>query len=201
MEKALTTIAAIMCVLALNGCRTANRVYNEVKDAIDDQKSTSKATEKKYKIGETVKTEKWDITINNAKFVDKIIDNSRRFTPSEGNKYLVINLTVKNTGTKNDTFLSNINLITDDLTTHITYKDYNFSGISLIGYSEDLFEKSLNPLSSKNGVLTFEISSEVSDKLNEMSMIFKEGTKKYTINLNQTESAASSTTSNEQTAQ
>ena len=48
MKKVLTTIAAIMCVLALSGCRTANRVYNEVKDAIDDQKSTSKATEKKY---------------------------------------------------------------------------------------------------------------------------------------------------------
>ena len=34
-----------------------------------------------------------------------------------------------------------------------------------------------------------------------MSMIFKEGTKKYTINLNQTESAASSTTPNERTTQ
>ena len=102
MKKALTTITAIMCVLALSGCRAANRVYNEVKDAMDNQKSTSKPTEKNYKIGETVKTEKWDIRINNAKFVDKIIDNNIRFTPSEGNKYLVINLTVKNTGTKNN---------------------------------------------------------------------------------------------------
>ena len=214
MKKVLNTIAAIMCVLALNGCATAKKstqkneqtvTENSETQFVQSTASSETVQENAYKIGDAIKTDKWEITVNSVDVTDELKEEFIKFEPDEGNKYLVITLTAKNIGKEKDTFLATYS---SKIKLKVNYKDYEFSGTNLIGYDNNLIGKSANPLSSISGIVAFEIADEIADYKDEMSLTIKDlsslKSKTYTIRFeqsNQSESAASSTTPNERTAQ
>lgn len=121
--------------------------------------------EKNAAIGDVVKLNDWNITVNSMSF-EKTIDEYKSVnnTASEGNIFLVLDITIKNIGTKKASFLpwfsfnkSNAKIIFDDT--------YEISP-TILYYDKDLHNKTLNPLSESNGILVFEVAQEIenSDK-------------------------------------
>jgi hypothetical protein len=121
--------------------------------------SESSSSSKTAGIGQTLKTTYFDVTVNGVKTVKKISDPSGYLTTDAeaGNKFLVIDITFKNTDDESRVVLDG------DL--HINYngKDYNFDKAETImqeGYG--LILEQLNPLVSKTTKLVYKIPEEVS---------------------------------------
>lgn len=121
--------------------------------------SASEDTQKTHSTGDTVTIDTWEITLNSVEVLEQIDNTYGYFSPEDGSKYVVANVTVKNTGTQSETFLPAIYL-GDDVKAKITYLDYEFSSSQLLGYQDDLHSATLNPLSSKTGIIAFEIADE-----------------------------------------
>jgi len=109
-------------------------------------------------IGQTLKTDYFDVTVNGVKTVKKISDPGgfMNTNAEAGNKFLVIDVTFKNTDNESRMVLDG------DL--HINYngKDYNYDKAETLmidGYG--LFLDQLNPLVSKTTKLVYKIPEEV----------------------------------------
>lgn len=120
----------------------------------------------------------WKITITDTEILDIIsMDEVFTFSPDDENKYLKVNCTITNNGTKSETFLPF--LATDDETTvKLLYQEkYEFISSDLIGYRDDLHDATLNPLSTETGCIVFEIPDSVSSSSEELIIIFSSGNK------------------------
>ena len=116
---------------------------DDAESAIDD----SSESEKPLKIGKEGTLGVWSIT----------------YTPDDGNKYFSVSVTVTNNSKTAETFLESYSLSTD-LQAKLLFGDgYEFSATQLIGYKKSLHNETLNPLSSKEGVIAFEIPNDVAD--------------------------------------
>lgn len=148
-----------------------------------DEKSP---TETLYKKGDTITIDKWEITLNSTEVTDRINDKNSDilyFSPDEGSKYLVVNLTVKNLSKNSETFLPAMYMNSDTKAT-VHYQEYEFNSTNLMGYSDDLHLSSLNPLSSKTGIIAFEIAEDVLSLLDELKLVFSASSESYTFILN-----------------
>lgn len=124
---------------------------------------SSEPKEQYFQIGDIVHINDWYVTVNSFSFEDKIKSSEyTAFKPDEGSVYLVLNITVKNVGTVANKFLPTISL--EDTKIRLLYDNqYKFSSTNLLGYSEDLHDKFLNPLAEATGILAFEVVTEVRD--------------------------------------
>jgi len=185
------TIALMVSVLmlgsTLTGCIPPKR--NETNDSRTESSTSSTDNSSKesseenskpesLKIGETAKTKNWEITVNSAEVVEEVKQNYGSFKPEDGSKYLVINVSVKNISKDPESFLPSYGM-GDDIRAKIKYQDYDFSSTNLLGYSEEMHDTILNPLSSKTGIIAFALANEVTENLNELHIVFYEGTSEY----------------------
>ena len=194
MKKYIATSAAILAITILSGCAPAkegNQSSNQTSSVAQtnsdtpssDNNSSEDSSEansdvEKYKIGDTVKTEGWEITVNSVDAVEKIQADYGSFKPEEGSKYVVLNVTVKNLSTESSTFLPSFST-NRDVRAKIKYQEYEFSATNLLGHSEDLHNTGLNPLSSKTGIIAFSIASDVAEKTDELRLVISENKKEY----------------------
>lgn len=112
---------------------------------------------------ETVTLNKWEITVNSAETTERIENSAyTAFTPDEGNVYITANVTIKNTDTNSATFLPSFSM-GKEIKAKLVYGDYEFSSTNLLGYSEYLHNTTLNPLSSKTGVISFSVTKDIAD--------------------------------------
>lgn len=117
----------------------------------------------------------WEIILDSFEITDAIDNTFGSFVPADGNKYVVANVTVKNTGTAADTFVGSYTFGNEDVRSKILYQDkYEYSGTNLLGYSDDLHNKSLNPLTTLTGVLAFEVVDEAASS-GELQLVFTLG--------------------------
>ncbi|KAK9679475.1 hypothetical protein QE152_g39972 [Popillia japonica] len=65
----------------------------------------------------------------------------------------------------------------EDVRSKILYQDkYEYSGTNLLGYGDDLHNKSLNPLTTLTGVLAFEVVDEAANSNSgELQLVFTLG--------------------------
>lgn len=129
-----------------------------------------------YNIGDTVNIDDWEITINSVEVTDKVPNKTygtveTYFSPEEGNKYVVFNVTIKNLSTDSSTFLP-IAAFGDYVKVKIEYQEYEFSSTNLIGHSDELHQTGLNPLSTKTGILAFDIAEEVVNDFDALRLVF-----------------------------
>lgn len=185
MKKTSIVAVAAICAVVLSGCglpptqstptntNTESKPQPAVSSSIET--SSSNPTEEiKYHVGDTIKTKNFEIIVNSVEAKSEIPNgNYTKFKPDEGNKYLTVNLTVKNVSKESATFLPYVGM-TKDLHAKIMYQDYEYSGTNLLGYSEDLHNSHLNPLSSKTGVIVFSVPSDIAAKPDELTLLFTE---------------------------
>lgn len=140
---------------------------------------TEEQNENVYVIGETASLKDWSIVVTDFKIVDTINDNYGYFSPdSENGKYAQVFVTVTNNGKQSMTFLPSFGL-GDDVGTKLLYGDnYEFSATDLIGYSNEIHDAGLNPMSSQSGEVVFEIPDSVASSTDEIIIQFTSGNDK-----------------------
>ncbi len=88
---------------------------------------------------------------------------------------MLVTATAENTGKEADTFLPSFGL-NDDVSAKVLYGDgYEFSLTQLLGYSKDLINSTINPLSSKEGDIAFELPNSVADSTEPLIIEFSSG--------------------------
>ena len=174
-SKIIIRIAAILCTVVLfftSSCSVVLKPHSSSNSSSDGNSSTTsgngnssgKEEETLYNIGDTISIDDWEITVNSVEVTDKISNKTygaieTYFSPDEGNKYVVFNMTVKNISTDSSTFLPYVSL--DGIRVKIEYGNYEFSASNLMGYDDDLHSTSLNPLSTATGIVAFDIVEDV----------------------------------------
>lgn len=135
--------------------------FSQCKNSKDD---TSNLTE----IGQVLKTENFDITVNKTDIKDKVSAGAKYYDintgdeiyalkTENGSKYLVINITVKNTGLESNTL--------PDGSVWINYNgnDYEYNDTEFV-VDENYGLKEMNPLVSRTTNLVFKIPTEIKGK-------------------------------------
>lgn len=120
----------------------------------------------------------WSVTVTEVEIVDKIQQGEYfSFNPAEGHKYLRVDCTVTNNGTDAGRFLSTITAA-GHATAKVLYQDtYEYTSTNLLGCTEELHDTSFNPLSTKEGIIVFEIPDSVASSDEELILVFKMGRK------------------------
>lgn len=115
-----------------------------------------------FNINEVAVLKDWEIIVTDAKIVDSIASDYGSFSPKEdGNKYIQVFVSIENKGKTADNFLPSFGM-GDDVKAKVNYGDgYEFSSTNLLGYSNELHDSTVNPLSSKTGEIAFDIPDSV----------------------------------------
>ncbi len=179
MKKKIVALVGILACMSVAACaKTQTEDGTSQSKTEGDTKETQESTTKKedtiYNIGDNVSLKDWGITVTEFKVVDSIAADYGSFTPKEeGNKYAQLFVTVANNGKEADNFLPTVGM-GDDVSVKLLYGDgYEFTASNLLGYSEDLHDSHINPLSSKNGEIAFAIPDSVASAADEILIQFK----------------------------
>ena len=192
-KKTLVTI--LLCLVAMTafvGCGTSNDSTKEASK--ETTKETSKNSEKKqdgekedekiYNIGETAELRDWGIIVSDMQIVPSIDENYGTFKPDqEGAQYAKVSVNVTNNGKTSDTFLPSYGM-GDDVNAKILFGDgYEFSATILLGYSADMHDSTINPLSSKEGEIAFEVPDTVINSTDPLIVQFSSGSKNVKVKI------------------
>lgn len=177
----LTSVLFVNCTACGNN-NSGNSRNTSAPEISNEEPETSLETEESsetiYKIGESASLKDWTISVTDTKIVDSIASDYGygSFNPKEeGNKYAQVFVTVNNDGKQADNFLPTIS-IGKQVNAKILYADgYEFSATNLLGYSNDLHDSTINPLSSRTGEIVFEIPSTVAESEDELLIQFSLG--------------------------
>lgn len=146
--------AGLSLLFALLSCQPSNNSTTENQQAIESAPSSNAVG-----IGQPLKTDYFEVTVNKVSLAQTLPDNSglgMDVKADPGTKFLVINVTFKNTDSESRMAV--------DGSVHINYggKDYNFDSsetVMLDGYG--LLLDQLNPLIQKTTNLVYKIPAEV----------------------------------------
>lgn len=119
----------------------------------------------------------WEITAKKVSAKQKIKNGKYYyFKPGKGNAFVIIDMSVKNKGTKAENFLPRVGVRDKTVIATLYYQDeYEYSATELMGYDKDLTTKSIQPLTKENGILVFEVPKKASKSLKELTLNFKVG--------------------------
>lgn len=187
MKKSmLYAVFAAFMMLTLTACNS-NPPSNATSDSISQTSNTSAETKSEEKtepeksesepvaLGTSQALGDWSITASRIDFKNEIPDGYVSFSPDEGNVYASIGVTVTNNGKSAANFLPNFGL-NDDIRAKIIYNgEYEYTPTQLLAYSKDILNTSLNPLTSKEGELNFEVPQAVSNGTEPLILIFSQG--------------------------
>lgn len=183
-KKMIIALGTAACIM-LAGCgeskvdSASNSTVNgesgktEVSSVTEVETSSAEAV---YNIGDTALLNDWEISVTDLQIVESIQGDYGSFSPKEeGNKYAHVYATVTNKGKEADNFCPTYGF-GDDVKAKILYGDgYEFTATNLLGYSNELHDQTINPLSSKTGELAFEIPEAVAGSTDELFIQFSSG--------------------------
>lgn len=143
--------------------------------------SKPKTKTSKLQIGEEFEIGGANVVVTDFEIIDKITANYGAFTPDEGNKYAVVSLYIENEGTSAVDFLPTLAL-GDDTQAILSFKgNYDYVADYLMGYDEDIHGTKLNPLTSKSGIIAFQVPDVVADSSDRLSLVIKAGSEKAEV--------------------
>ena len=103
MKMVLCAVLALSMSLALSGCFLAPAILSGGESGGETTKTTAKA--EPAKMGDTVKGDKWGITLQSAKLFDEIkMNDLMSDKPEEGKQFLVLFFEVENVSGEDDYF-------------------------------------------------------------------------------------------------
>ena len=135
-------------------------------------------------IGTNFILQDWSITVTKVQILDSVSENQyMAFSPAEGSKYLLVTITAENKGKESQSFLPSF-AMNDQITAKVLYGDgYEFTQTNLLGYSREFSDTGINPLSSKEGDIAFEIPNSVAESSEPLSLAFSMGNESATVAL------------------
>ena len=132
-------------------------------------------------IGETSTLGDWSIVISSIEVVDSIKGGMGSYSPDAGNKFLQVNATITNNGKSAAPLLQSFSL-GDAVQVKITYGDgYEFNPVNLMMAPNSLYDESINPLSSKDGFIAFELPDSVASGTDQLLLQFSAGVEKTSV--------------------
>ena len=201
MKKLLSLLLALQLCISLMACSTGNGQQTTPVTQTPDNKdsegssieaqtpsaepqiseSPEPATDIKV-IGETVMLGEWEITLNSVNTVPEIGASYGSFQPDADNLYVVANLTIKNLAKEAATFIPMFSMY-DDIRAKVLYQgEYEYSSTNLLGLDTDLHNRNLNPLSSTEGIIAFEIVEDVATS-GDLTLNLSNGVESITFDL------------------
>ena len=111
-SKIIAVIAAFLTISTLSGCivptvrrnknneqtSTTNKTLSTEESQSEPPEETKEPEQEIIAIGETIVFDEWEITVNSVEVKESIpISKYTQYTPEEGNVYIVVNTTIKNT--------------------------------------------------------------------------------------------------------
>ena len=165
---------------------TEDSSANEAEDSSTEESEDSSAEEAtEIATGESATLGDWEISVTAWETSTEIADSSGyfSFTPTEGNQFIVVSATVTNNGTASNTFLPTFAL-NDDVTAKIYYNgEYEYSATQLLGEENSLHDATLNPLTSKSGIIVYDVPPAVTEGTEPLVITFEAGTESITFKL------------------
>lgn len=210
MKQFFTSVALLTILITLCSCvapsnsssessSTADSNIGDSSQSTSSQPPTEPIEPEEYSMGKTISISEWEITPNAVEVQDRVQGNyNSYFTPDDGNKYVVVHLTIKNIGTSAKVFLSPV-IQTDEVAVKLSYQDkYTFVPSNLLAHPDELHMASLNPLSAKTGIVAFQVADEAAAALPEIKLIISNNQDSFSFDPNTQDPDAAS---NSDTAQ
>lgn len=121
---------------------------------------------------EEVEVGDWVATMTGYSFEDEWSDGFLTYSAGDGNKYLLVDLTVTNNGTKANTFVTKYYAYDGDIKAKIYYQDkYEYQINNFMGsVGDDLSSLSIKPLETKEGSLIFKVPDAVASEDGSVTM-------------------------------
>lgn len=187
MKKAIL-LFGICAAISLTGCgMSADKLADKVSSSIEAAKNDAEVTqapedakgedteEKQLSLGDKGTIDSWKVTVKKAEVKSQIRNGKYYvFKPEKGSKFICVTASVTNKGKEEATFLPRIGLSNKIITAQLYYEDYEYKSSSLMNYDKDLLEKKIKPLTTKKGIITFEVPKKVAKQKNKL--ILKIGT-------------------------
>ena len=182
--KKQPALLGICCCLLLTGCSTpAKNLADTVQKAAEN---ISKATDtpapsdtpepesepKALSLGTKATLGDWKFCVKKAE-IKKTIKNGkyRYFKPGKGKRFLCITMTARNYGHKAATLFPRVGYADKMFTAVLYYKEkYEYQPTQLLAFDKDLMCKSISPLTTQSGILTFEIPKKTADSKKDFSL-------------------------------
>ena len=171
--KRKLVLFTICTALLFTGC-SAGKLAKTVKDVTDSATSSKETPEPtpagtpepkvtKLALGKKGTIGDWKVCVKKADIKTQIKNGSYRyFEPSKGNKFVLLTMTVKNNGKKEEEFLPRVGYEDTLIMATLCYKDdYEYKPTELLSYDKDLTTKKITPLTTKKGVIAFEVPKNV----------------------------------------
>lgn len=183
MRKKL--IAAGLCIsFVLGGCSLSSQDISDAvnsgieaaKDQMASQASEAPQETEAPKVTELALGKKatvgdWKVTAKKVQVRSQIKNGKYYvFKPDKGQRFVSVTMTVKNTGKEEADFLPRIGYSNTMVTAKLYYGEYEYKATNLLNYDKDLLEKSIKPLTSKKGVVTFEVPKKVAKKKGKLTL-------------------------------
>ena len=142
----------------------------------ENKEEEKQEEEKIYNIGESALLKDWEVTVTNMQIVESIAADYGSFSPNEeGDRFIQVFVTATNNGKEADRFLPSF-VMGEDVQAKVFFGDgYEFSATNLLGYSNELHDATINPLSSQSGEIAFEVPETVHASADELQLHFISG--------------------------
>lgn len=135
-------------------------------------------------IGDSTSLGDWDILVTDFYYTDKIETSPYTyFHPDAGNQYAVVAARVTNKGRAANRFLPSVSTASDVRTKIYYANEYEYDSSLLLGVDKDLHDSSLNPLTSKDGIIAFSVPDVVANSDDSLSITFSAGRNEVTFSL------------------
>ena len=156
------TVLLLLSTALVTGCK--DRTEDEEIEAAaagpasETEKGKEKASASDVQIGQTLKTQYFDVTVNSAK-TSKGVKTGNEFgdvAPEEGNKFLIIDITLKNTDNESRMMFDGEVMI------NYNGKEYKYEQPELIAAEGwGMIMDNINPLVTKKTKLVYKIPAEI----------------------------------------
>ena len=171
--------AALVCSLSACGNTNTNLVTSDSPTANVVSTPSPTPSNTALSVGSATTLGDWSITVSSIEFSPQIDsgDGFTVFNPDAGNQFLIVHSTVQNNGKQAASFLPSIGSNADVGAIVCYNKDYKYQPTNLLGYDNNLCDFNANPLTSKEGVIAFEVPEAVVNGSESLAIEFTQGTK------------------------
>ena len=176
MKKRLFSLVCCVTMLC-SGCSSAinpsstSGISASTSPVVTATPAPTTKTGKVLALGSKTSIGEWEIKVKKAEVKSDIDNGMYVFEPSKGSKYVCITATVRNNGKKEGTFIPTVGYANKDIFATLYYQDkYEYKCVDLINYKKDLCDLKIQPLTSKTGIIAFDVPKKVAKKKGNLTL-------------------------------
>ena len=184
MIKKKLLVVTVLSVMAIGGTACSSNTSTEpvVKNDTATGTTTTETPETTTEaaaslaLGEAGTIGNWQVVVTGSETAKRVDEDMMYFEASEGNQYIMIDVTVENTGKQAASFLSMVTLDGDPYAKLIYGDGYEYKPTGLMGSDKELQDTPVNPLEKKDGRITFEVPDTVAESDEPLTLTITNGT-------------------------